>query len=53
MLYEVITEGLFQTQEELNNAPIQFGQSVGDQPGETWLGDVKYKDVNGDRNNFV
>lgn len=48
MFYGYVAEGLFQTQEELNNAPIQFGQSVGDQPGETWLGDVKYKDVNGD-----
>ncbi len=43
-------EGLFRTIDDLNNAPIQFGQPVGDAsvPGRTWLGDIKYRDVNGD-----
>ncbi|WP_330443475.1 SusC/RagA family TonB-linked outer membrane protein [Flavobacterium sp. C4GT6] len=44
--YEVV--GLFQTMDQLNNAPIQFDQSVGEGVGQTWLGDVQYKDVNGD-----
>ena len=42
------TDGLFTSLEQLNNAPIQFGQSVGTAPGQTYLGDVKYVDVNGD-----
>jgi hypothetical protein len=32
----------------LNAAPLQFGQTVGTGDGQTYLGDVKYKDVNGD-----
>lgn len=42
------TDGLFTSLDQLNNAPIQFGQSVGTAPGQTYLGDVKYVDVNGD-----
>ncbi|MDI1255602.1 MAG: TonB-dependent receptor [Flavobacterium sp.] len=48
MYYGYITEGLFTTQAELDSAPLQFGQTVGTAPGQTNLGDVKYKDVNGD-----
>ena len=42
------TNGIFRTLEELQNAPIQFGQSIGTAPGQTYLGDVRYVDVNGD-----
>jgi len=48
MFYGYVAEGLFQTQDQLNSAPLQFGQSVGTGAGQTSLGDVKYKDINGD-----
>ncbi len=48
MFYGYKTDGLFNSMEELNSAPLQFGQTVGTAPGETYLGDVKYVDVNGD-----
>ena len=49
MFYGYQVEGLFRTLEDLKNAPIQFGKPVGDELfGTTWLGDIKYKDVNGD-----
>lgn len=48
MFYGYLTDGLFNTQAELAAAPLQFGQTVGTAPGQTSLGDVKYKDVNGD-----
>ncbi|WP_264563575.1 SusC/RagA family TonB-linked outer membrane protein [Flavobacterium sp. N3904] len=48
MFWGYKTDGLFQTQAQLDSAPLQFGQAVGTAPGETGLGDVKYVDVNGD-----
>ncbi|UOB16743.1 SusC/RagA family TonB-linked outer membrane protein [Abyssalbus ytuae] len=50
MYYGYKVEGMFRTLEDLENAPIQFGQPVGDDSvvGRTWLGDLKFKDVNGD-----
>lgn len=48
MFYGYQAEGLFTSLEQLNAAPIQFGQSVGTAAGQTYLGDVKYKDTNGD-----
>jgi TonB-linked SusC/RagA family outer membrane protein len=48
MFYGYVAEGIFKDQATLNKAPIQFGQSVGNGAGQTALGDVKYKDVNGD-----
>lgn len=48
MFYGYISEGLFNDQDVLNGAPLQFGQTVGNGAGQTALGDVKYKDVNGD-----
>ena len=48
MFYGYITEGIFNDLATLNAAPIQFGQSVGPLAGQTYLGDIKYKDVNGD-----
>ena len=48
MFYGYVAEGLFNDVNVLNNAPLQFGQPVGTAAGETYLGDVKYKDINGD-----
>jgi TonB-linked SusC/RagA family outer membrane protein len=48
MFYGYVTEGIFNDLTTLNNAPLQFGQTVGTAPGQTYLGDIKYKDVNGD-----
>jgi TonB-linked SusC/RagA family outer membrane protein len=44
--YGLKTNGIFRTMEDLNRAPIQFGQTVS-QSG-TWLGDVLYQDLNND-----
>jgi TonB-dependent starch-binding outer membrane protein SusC len=48
MFYGYQTAGLFTNLTDLNNAPLQFGRTVGTNPGQTYLGDVKYLDVNGD-----
>ncbi|MFM9988509.1 SusC/RagA family TonB-linked outer membrane protein [Flavobacterium sp.] len=48
MFYGYVTEGIFNDLTTLNNAPLQFGQTVGTASGQTYLGDIKYKDVNGD-----
>ncbi len=48
MFYGYQVEGLFRDLDDLNSAPIQFGNPVGTDPGNTYLGDIKYKDVNGD-----
>jgi len=48
MFYGYVTDGLFNDLATLNSAPIQFGQSVGTAPGQTYLGDVRYVDINGD-----
>lgn len=41
------TDGLFRTDQELQGSMPQFGYSV--DPTHTWLGDVRFKDVNGDK----
>jgi TonB-dependent starch-binding outer membrane protein SusC len=46
--YGLVTDGLFRTQEELNSSYPQFGLPVAQNNG-TWLGDVRYKDLNGDK----
>ncbi len=48
MFYGYQTAGLFTNLSDLNSAPSQFGQTVGTAPGQTYLGDVRYVDVNGD-----
>ena len=48
VFYGYLTDGLFNSLDQLNDAPLQFGQTVGTAPGQTYLGDVKYVDVNGD-----
>ena len=45
--FGLVTDGLFRTQEELNSSLPQFGYPVDEQ--HTWLGDVRFKDINGDK----
>lgn len=45
--YGLVTNGLFRTQDDLANSMTQFGLPVS-QNG-TWLGDVRFKDINGDK----
>ncbi len=42
------TDGLFTSEDQFVGAPPQFGQTFGPNAGQTYLGDVKYVDVNGD-----
>jgi TonB-linked SusC/RagA family outer membrane protein len=44
--YGLVTDGLFRTQDELNKGLPQFGYTVDET--HTWLGDVRFKDINGD-----
>jgi TonB-dependent starch-binding outer membrane protein SusC len=44
--YGFVTDGLFRTMNELNNG-TNWGLGV--EPGKYWLGDVRYKDLNGDK----
>jgi hypothetical protein len=49
MFYGYEVEGLFRTTEDIQGAPIQFGRPFEDALFDTnWLGDIKYRDVNGD-----
>ncbi|OYU82083.1 MAG: SusC/RagA family protein [Flavobacterium sp. BFFFF1] len=48
MFYGYVSQGIFNDQAALDAAPLQFGQTVGPDPGQTALGDIRYKDVNGD-----
>ncbi len=46
-----IYEGLFQSVEEINSSPVRVdgnGNRYPTDPTGVWVGDVKYKDVNGD-----
>jgi len=43
--YGFMTDGLFTSEEDINNSAAQ-GLNVG--PQGTWIGDVKYRDLNGD-----
>ena len=45
--YGLVTDGLFRTQEDLASSLPQFGYPV-DQ-SHTWLGDIRFKDINGDK----
>jgi hypothetical protein len=44
--YGYVTDGLYHSQDELQNSPKPAGLTVA--PGSLWLGDIKYKDLNGD-----
>jgi len=45
--FGLVTDGLFRTQDDLKNSMPQFGYTV-DQT-HTWLGDIRFKDVNSDK----
>lgn len=40
--------GIFKTDEQLRNAPPQFGRPIEPTQAGTWLGDVQYVDINND-----
>ncbi len=42
----LVTDGLYRTQSDLDNSLPQFGYKVNQ--NETWLGDIRFKDINGD-----
>lgn len=42
----LVTDGLYRTQADLDNSLPQFGYIV--DPTQTYLGDVRFKDINGD-----
>ncbi|MGX5688779.1 SusC/RagA family TonB-linked outer membrane protein [Arcticibacter tournemirensis] len=44
--YGFVTDGLFRTEAELNDG-IDYGLAV--EPGKLWLGDIRFKDLNGDK----
>lgn len=46
--YGLVTDGLFRTQAELSGSMQQFGLPVAQTNG-TWLGDVRFRDMNGDK----
>ena len=43
------TDGLFRTQDDLDNSYPQFGYAVAE--NQTWLGDIRFKDQNDDQSN--
>jgi len=45
--FGLVTDGLFRTQQDLDNSLPQFGYSVDE--AHTWLGDIRFKDINGDK----
>lgn len=49
LFYGYQVEGLFRSLDDINGAPEQFGRPFADALfSTTWLGDIKYKDINGD-----
>jgi TonB-linked SusC/RagA family outer membrane protein len=45
--YGYVVEGIFQNEEELRNHALPEGNSINETQG-TWVGDLKFKDLNGD-----
>ncbi|MCG2614394.1 TonB-dependent receptor [Terrimonas sp. NA20] len=43
--FGLVTDGLFRNQSDLNGSLPQFGYAI--RPEETWLGDIRFKDVSG------
>ncbi len=43
--FGLVTDGLFRTQQDLDNSLPQFGYPVDE--SHTWLGDIRFKDVSG------
>ena len=47
MFFGFVTDGLFRSQEELTNGPIPAESSISEANG-TWLGDIRFRDLNDD-----
>ncbi len=47
MFYGFVTDGLFRSEDELNNTAIPEESSISE-PNGTWLGDFRFKDLNND-----
>ena len=45
--YGYVVDGIFQNEEELQNAALPEGNDVSETQG-TWIGDIRFKDLNGD-----
>lgn len=48
LFYGYVADGIFTDESQFANAPQQFEETYSDAYGDTWLGDVRYKDLNGD-----
>ncbi|MEM9339457.1 MAG: TonB-dependent receptor [Bacteroidota bacterium] len=49
LFYGYVVEGLFRTLEDIEGAPVQFGRPFENSLfSSTWLGDVKFADINND-----
>ncbi|MEP6927912.1 MAG: TonB-dependent receptor [Ginsengibacter sp.] len=46
--YGYKVKGVFKTDKDLRNAPVQFGRPVANNNASTWLGDIQYIDINKD-----
>lgn len=46
--YGFKVKGIFKTDDQLKNAPVQFGRPIQNRSGGTWLGDIQFEDINGD-----
>lgn len=46
--YGYRVKGIFKTDDQLRNAPVQFGRPIQNRSGGTWLGDIQFEDINGD-----
>lgn len=44
--YGYVTDGIFKTEEEIRNSPVQ-GDGTIDETSGTWIGDIKFKDISG------
>lgn len=45
--YGYVADGIFQSEEDLQNSALPEGNSIHETQG-TWIGDLKFKDLNGD-----
>ncbi|WP_442588407.1 SusC/RagA family TonB-linked outer membrane protein [Pedobacter sp. AW31-3R] len=46
--YGYKVKDIFRTDDQLRNAPVQFGRNIENTSAGTWLGDIQYEDLNND-----
>ncbi|MCX2483554.1 SusC/RagA family TonB-linked outer membrane protein [Pedobacter sp. MR2016-24] len=46
--YGYQVKDIFRTDQQLRNAPVQFGRAIENTSAGTWLGDIQYQDINND-----